>query len=53
MKGHPLGVSRNSVGLEEQLDLEIWLLYIFVAIRTQHLLVWNKAQVTISSYAEA
>lgn len=53
MKVHPLVVSRNIAELEEQLDLEIWLLYALLPIRTQHLIVWNKAQVTISSYAMA
>lgn len=41
------------MGLAEQLGLEIWLFHTSPAIRTQHLLVWNEAQVTISAYFKA
>jgi len=36
MKGYPLAGGRNRVCLVEQLDLEIWLLYILLAIRIPH-----------------
>lgn len=53
MKRHPLVVSGNVMGLDEQLHLEMWLLHMLLAIRTQHLIVWNKGQVTTSSPSKA
>lgn len=53
MKRHPLVVSGNVMGLDEQLHLEMWLLHMLLAIRTQHLIVWNKGQVTTTSPSKA
>lgn len=48
MGWQPLAVSRNILGLQEQLDLDIWLFSSLQAIRSQHCIAWHKAQGIIS-----